>query len=48
MERGDSIVSEDSSVDSGENRSTEGSEDRTVEANVDGERDFRLRRVVTM
>ena len=48
MERGDSIVSEDSSVDSGENRSTEGSEDRTVEANVERERYLRLRRVVTM
>ena len=33
-------MSEDSSVDSLENRLTEGSEDRTVNANVEGERDL--------
>ena len=41
-------MSEDSSVDSCENRSIEGSEDRTVEANIEGEWDLRLQRVVTM
>ena len=35
-------------VDIRENRSTEGSEGGTVEANVEGERELRLRQVVTM
>ena len=45
-EREDSI--EASSVDSWENCSTESSKDRTVEANVAGERDLRFGRLVTM
>ena len=47
-EREDSIVSQASSVDSWENCSTEGSEDRTVEANIEGKIDLRLWRLVTM
>ena len=47
-EREESRVEEASSVDRRENCSGDGREERTDEARVEGERDFRLRREVTI
>lgn len=46
--REDSRVEEASSVDISENWSVDGSEERTVEERAEGERDFRLQRVMTV
>ena len=47
-EREDNRVEEASSVDIRANCYVEGSEERTVEEEVEGEKDFRLQRVVTV